>query len=292
MENPLLKYLAFVKTVEKGSFTKAAESLNYAQSSVSKMIADLEKEWGVTLLERDRNGICLTSAGEQLLPYVRTILNDYQELEGYIYQMKGIQTGIVRIGTFSSVSINWLPNVFAEFQKDYPGIDYEMLHGDYEDVEQWIQDGRVDCGFSRIPLNPALDPILVKKDEYKVVLPVNHPLARKDKIKIEDLNDQPFLLLEHGGKTEVSELLEKSNVHPQIRFTAWEDYAIMSMAEKGLGIGILPDLILQRIPYRIEIRSLEVPYYREICLAVKNRNRLTPATQKFIEYLYLKELPV
>ena len=289
MENPLLKYLAFVKTVEKGSFTKAAESLNYAQSSVSKMIADLEKEWGVTLLERDRNGICLTSAGEQLLPYVRTILNDYQELEGYIYQMKGIQTGIVRIGTFSSVSINWLPNVFAEFQKDYPGIDYEMLHGDYEDVEQWIQDGRVDCGFSRIPLNSALDPVLLKKDEYKVVLPVNHPLARKDKIKIEDLNDQPFLLLEHGGKTEVSELLEKSNVHPQIRFTAWEDYAIMSMAEKGLGIGILPDLILQRIPYRIEIRPLEVPYYREICLAVKNRNRLTPATQKFIEYLYLKE---
>ena len=70
-----------------------------------------------------------------------------------------------------------------------------------------------------------------------------------------------------------------------IRFTTWEDFAIMAMAEKGLGIGILPDIILRRIPYKLEIRSLEVPYYKEIELAMKNRNRLTPATQKFIEYL-------
>ena len=114
---------------------------------------------------------------------------------------------------------------------------------------------------------------------------MNHPLAQKEKIDIHDLEDQPFLLLEHGGKTEVSDLLERDHVHPDVRFTTWEDFAIMAMAEKGLGIGILPDMILQRIPYKLEIRSLKVPYYREIGLAMKNRNRLTPATQKFIEYL-------
>ena len=110
-----------------------------------------------------------------------------------------------------------------------------------------------------------------------------HPHCQN--IRITELNDQPFLLLEHGGKTEVSELLEQNQVHPKIRFTTWEDFAIMSMVEKGLGIGILPDMILQRIPYEIEVRSLEVPYYREIGLAVKNRNRLTPAMRKFMEYL-------
>ena len=92
-----------------------------------------------------------------------------------IHQMNGIQTGMVRIGTFASVAINWLPNVFAEFQKDYPGIEYEMLLGDYDEVEQWIEDGRVDCGFLRKPSTPALDTILLKKDEYKVILPVGHP---------------------------------------------------------------------------------------------------------------------
>ena len=285
MDNNLLKYLAFVKTVETGSFTKAAQNLNYAQSSISKMVADLEKEWGLTLLERSRNGICLTSAGEQILPLARTILNDFHALEGCIDQINGIQSGIVRIGTFSSVAINWLPDIFAELQKAYPGIDYEMLLGDYTEVEHWIEEGRVDCGFLRLPTAPGLDTISLKKDEYKVVLPLNHPLVQKEKIDIHDLENQPFLLLEHGGKTEVSELLERDHVHPDIRFTTWEDFAIMAMAEKGLGIGILPDMILKRIPYKLEIRSLEVPYYREIGLAMKNRNRLTPATQKFIEYL-------
>lgn len=285
MDNNLLKYLAFVKTVETGSFTKAAQNLNYAQSSISKMIADLEKEWELTLLERSRNGICLTSAGEQILPLARTILNDFQALEGCVDQINGIQSGIVRIGTFSSVAINWLPDIFAELQKDYPGIDYEMLLGDYTEVEHWIEEGRVDCGFLRLPTIPGLDTISLKQDEYKVVLPLNHPLAQKEKIDIHDLENQPFLLLEHGGKTEVSDLLERDHVHPDVRFTTWEDFAIMAMAEKGLGIGILPDMILQRIPYKLEIRSLKVPYYREIGLAMKNRNRLTPATQKFIEYL-------
>ena len=84
MDNPLLKYLAFVKTVEKGSFTRAAQELDYAPSSVSKMVADLENEWGMTLLERSKNGVCLTSAGEQILPFLRKVLNDHQELEGQI----------------------------------------------------------------------------------------------------------------------------------------------------------------------------------------------------------------
>ena len=287
MDNNLLKYIAFAKIVERGSFTKAAEELNYAQSSISKMIADLEKDWNVSLLERGKNGICLTSSGEQIMPYVRNILNDYIELDSFINQLNGVQTGIVRIGTFSSVAINWLPNIFAEFQKDYPKIEYEMLLGDYDEVERWIEEGRVDCGFLSEPVSTKMDVIKLKDDEYKVVLPVGHPLAKKDVIRYEDINDQPFLLLEHGGKTEVSDLLEKHNVHPNIRYTTWEDFSIMSMVEQNLGIGILPDMILQRIPYNIEIRSLEEPYYRSICIAMKNRKRLTPAAQKFLEYLVI-----
>ena len=130
----------------------------------------------------------------------------------------------------------------------------------------------------------------MKRDEYKAVLPVNHPLVQKEILDYKDLNEQPFLLLEHGGKTEVSELLEKHNVHPNIRFTTWEDYAIMAMVEKGLGIGILPEMILKRIPYQIAIRSFRTPYFREIVLAMKNRKKMTPAVEKFIEYLKYKDM--
>lgn len=290
MDNNLLKYHAFVETVDKGSFTKAADSLNYAQSSVSKMIADLEKEWGVALLQRNKKGVYLTSSGEQILPYVRKILNDFEEMQEKVNEINGIQSGIVRIGTFSSVAINWLPNVFAKFQKDYPGIDYEMLLGDYDEVEKWINEGRVDCGFLRLPAGSDFDVITLKKDEYKAVLPQNHPLTKKELLDYEDLNDQPFLLLEHGGKTEVSELLEKNNAHPNIRFITWEDYAIMSMVERGLGIGVLPELILKRIPYHVEIRSFRKPYFREIALAMKDSKKLTQATKKFTEYLKYRDI--
>ena len=289
MENPLLKYLALVKTVETGSFTRAAQALNYAQSSVSKMVADLEAEWGMTLLERSKRGICLTSAGEQVLPFLRKVLNDHAELEGQICRMNGIETGVVRIGTFASVAIHWLPNIFSALQRDYPGIGYEMLLGDYDEVERWIGEGRVDCGFLRLPTLPGFDTMLLKQDEYKVVLPVGHPLAVHESVPIEALNGLPFLLLEHGGKTEVSDLLERTHVQPDVRFTTWEDFAIMAMAERGLGVGILPDLILQRIPYRLEIRPLKEPYYRSIGLAMKHAAHLTPAARKFIDYLPFRE---
>ena len=98
------------------------------------------------------------------------------------------------------------------------------------------------------------------------------------------------MLLEHGGKTEVSDLLERAQVQPDIRFTTWEDFAIMAMVEKGMGVSILPELILRRIPYQIEIRSLQQPYYRPIGFAMKRAARLTPAMQKFVEYLPYREL--
>lgn len=289
MENSLLKYLAFVKTVETGSFTRAAQELDYAQSSISKMVSDLETEWGMTLMERSKKGVCLTSAGEQILPFLRKILQDHQKLEGQICRMNGLETGVVRIGTFASVAINWLPNLFAALQRDYPGIEYEMLLGDYEEVEHWIDEGRVDCGFLRLPTLPKFDTILLKQDEYKVVLPLGHALAKKETIAAEDLNGLPFLLLEHGGKTEVSDLLEQYHVQPDIRFITWEDFAIMAMVEKGMGVSILPDMILRRIPYQIEIRSLQTPYYRPIGLAMKRMKALPPAVQKFIEYLPFRE---
>ena len=181
------------------------------------------------------------------------------------------------------------PSCPAALQKDYPGIEYEMLLGDYDEVEQWIDEGRVDCGFLRLPTRPKFDTILLKQDEYKVVLPVGHPLAQQEAVDIRALNALPFLLLEHGGKAEVSDLLEQSQVRPDIRFTTWEDFSIMAMVERGMGVGILPDMILRRIPYRLEIRPLKEPYYRSIGLAMKHAAHLTPAARKFIGYLPFRE---
>ncbi|MCM1144913.1 MAG: LysR family transcriptional regulator [Blautia sp.] len=285
MDMNLQKYLAFVKTVEYGSFTKAAENLNYSQSGISRMIHDLEKEWQITLLERSRSGIRLTSDGVTLLPYARRVCEEYQKLQTQVDEINGLQSGIIRIGTFSSVATHWLPAIIKRFQNDYPGIDYELLLGDYTEIENWILEGRVDCGFLRLPTRPELETCFLEQDKLLVVLPENHPLADCERFPVKALADYPFMLLEKGAKAEISELFERCGISPKIHFTTWDDYAIMSMVESGLGISILPRLILQRIPYQIITKELDVPAFRNIGLALRNKKNSSLAVKRFLEYI-------
>ena len=281
----ILKYMAFIKTVEYGSFTKAAEVLNYSQSGISRMINDLEKEWKITLLERNRTGVKLTSDGSRLLPYAKSLCEEYQKLQMQVDDLHGVQSGIIRIGTFSSVATHWLPNIIKAFQKDYPGIDYELLLGDYTEIEEWIAEGRVDCGFLRLPTRPEFETIYLEQDNLLAILPENHPLAKCDKVPLADLCHEPFMLLEKGAKAEISEVFERNHLTPQVHFTTWDDYAIMSMVESGLGISILPQLILKRIPYHIVAKELDVPAYRHNALAHRERKTASLAVKKFLEYL-------
>lgn len=285
MDMNIQKYMAFIRTVECGSFTKAAEMLNYSQSGISRMINDLEKEWGVSLLERRHSGVQLTSDGLKLLPFAKSVCSEYHKLQTQVEELNGLQSGLIRIGTFSSVATHWLPNIIKEFQRDYPNIDYELLLGDYTEIENWILEGRVDCGFLRLPTHPEFETIFLEHDKLLVVLPENHPLVDCEYFPIKSLCDYPFMLLEKGAKAEVSEIFERYDISPKVHFTTWDDYAIMSMVESGLGISILPQLILQRIPYRIVTKELEVPAYRKIGLALRNKKSASLAVKRFLDYI-------
>ncbi|MCM1101893.1 MAG: LysR family transcriptional regulator [Clostridium sp.] len=285
MDANIQKYLAFVKTVECGSFTNAAEILSYSQSGISRMINDLEKEWNVSLLERGRSGVRLTSDGLKLLPYARNVCSEYLKLQMQVSELNGLHSGLIRIGTFSSVATHWLPHIIKRFQSDYPNIEYELLLGDYTEIESWILEGRVDCGFLRLPAGPELETTFLEQDKLLVVLPEDHPLADQEFFPVKALCDYPFMLLEKGAKAEISEIFEKCNLTPKIHFTTWDDYAIMSMVENGLGISILPQLILQRTPYRIITKELDVPAYRNIGLAMRNKKSTSVAVKKFLEYI-------
>lgn len=107
---------------------------------------------------------------------------------------------------------------------------------------------------------------------------------------IADLEKEPFMLLESGAKAEISAIFEKHNLHPRVHFTTWDDYAIMSMVEQGLGIAILPNLILKKIPYDIIAKPLEIPAYRDIGFALKNKETASLAVKKFMNYLNYKDL--
>ncbi len=285
MDANILKYMALIKTVECGSFTKAAEILNYSQSGISRMINDIEKEWGITLLERSRSGLRLTSDGLKILPFAQELCKCYERLQMQVDDLNGLQSGIVRIGVFSSVATHWLPNIIKNFQKDYPNIDYELLLGDYTEIEGWIAEGRIDCGFLRLPTRPDFETMFLEQDELMAVIPENHPMANCEKFPITALCGEPFIMLKRGKNKEFTEIFERCGLNPNVKFTTWDDYAIMSMVESGLGIAILPKLILRRNPYRIVAKELDIPTYRSVGIAIKNRKTASLAVKRFLDYL-------
>ena len=271
MELNIQKHMAFVKTVECGSF--------------SRLIQAPAKEWGVLLLQRGRSGVRLTSDGMKLLPFAKSVCEEYQNLQIQIDKLNGLQSGLIRIGTFSSAATHWLPKIIREFQRDYPDIDYELLLGDYTEIENWIAEGRVDCGFIRLPSLPDFETVFLEQDKLLVVLPEDHPLADCEYFPVRALCEDPFMLLEKGAKAEVSGIFERCGITPKVRFTTWDDYAIMSMVESGLGISILPQLVLQRVPYRIVAKELEIPAYRKIGLAMREKKSAPLAVKRFLDYI-------
>lgn len=202
-----------------------------------------------------------------------------------IDNLHDLQSGLIRIGTFSSVATHWLPNMIKMFQKDYPKIDFELLLGDYTEIESWILEGRVDFGFLRLPACEGLETTFLEQDRLLVVTAQEHPLANSKVFPIQELLNSPFMLLEKGAKAEISEIFEQHEIAPQVRFTTWDDYAIMSMVEKGLGISILPELILQRIPYQLVKKELEVPAFRRIGIASREQKSMSLAAKRFLDYL-------
>lgn len=288
MDISVQKCRAFVEAARLGSFTRAAAVLECSQSGVSRMIADLEKDWGVALLERGRGGVRVTSDGAQLLPFAQAVCDGIADLQTQIDQVKGMESGIIRIGTFSSVATHRLPKIIKEFQKDFPGIDYELLMGDYAEIESWVADGRVDIGFRPVPTTGSFHQVIMERDQMLVALPEDHPLAGRPAFPVEALADYPFMALERddgAGVSEVARIFDAAGIPMHARFTTWDDYAIMSMVEQGLGIAILPALILQRCPYRIATRPLSQPAFRDIALIMRDRDRASLATRHFLEYL-------
>lgn len=283
MDTNIQKYRALIEAVDQGSFSRAAEVLECSQPGISRMIADLERDWCVRLVERGRGGVSLTAEGKKILPYVRRVVEEDRELHSRIDDVNGLAVGTVRIGSFTSVATHWLPHVIARFQKDFPQIDYELVMGDYTEIERWVQEGRVDCGFIAGKPKSTLMDRLLDRDEMLAVVPEGHRLASRDSCALEDLCREPFMMLQQSGDTEVSGIFEAAHLAPDVRFVTWDDYAIMSMVENGLGVSVLPSLVLKRNPYHIKLLPLEEPAFRNI--RVITRPDISKIASKFLEYL-------
>ena len=271
--------------VQLGSLKQAAESLSLTQSAVSHAIASLEAEWGFTILIRGRAGIQLTSNGERVLRHIHEILKWNEQMIQEIASIKGLEIGTVRIGTFSSVSIQWLPEILKSFNEDFPAIDIQLLEGDYDMLEHWIATGMVDFGFVSLPTSKPFDVIPLKKERMLCILPENHRLAHQQEVSIADISEEMLIMWKKGSDNDLKRFFLENKITPRIKFELADDQAIISMVQNGMGISILPEMVLYRIPHNVQILSIEGEHYRSIGIAAPSFRTISPAARKFSEYV-------
>ena len=276
------KYEVLVRTVELGSLTKAAEALGSTQSRVSHVLKDLEQEFGFSLLQRSRSGLQLTEAGSRVLPMMQAVLQKNRELLELAAEIRSADTGTVRIGAFTSVAVHWLPGMIRSFQEQHPKVELQMLDGDYHDMEQWLKNGEIDLGFVSLPAPEGVRTISLAEDPLVAILPKGHPLASNTSIAVEDLSKDPFISLRQSSAQDIHRALDKAGIRPNIKYTTRDDYAILAMVEQGLGISIVPQLLIQGRVQNLDVRPLSPSASRTIALAIPE-GELSPVAQAFIE---------
>lgn len=279
------KYEALARVVELGSLTKAAEALGCTQSAVSHAISNLENEFGFAILKRSRAGVRLTSEGERIMPPVRGMLNYAEQLKQTVSAIRGLDFGTVRIGAFTSVAVHWLPSVIKEFQNDYPNVDIKLLNGDYHDVEQWIIEGSVDLGFVNVPADLGCECVPLMEDRLLAILPRDHKFASYPKFPLVECETEAFITLLETSNHDANKALSAAGIKPNIRFSTKDDYAIIAMVEQGLGISIMPELLLKGRHDNVVIRELVPPSKRTIGLAIPETSKASPATRRFADYI-------
>ena len=158
-----------------------------------------------------------------MLSFAKDLCRDYEKMQAQIDELRGVQTGLIRIGTFSSIATHVLPQAIKAFHAEHSGVDFEMLSGDYLEIERQVEDGRADFGFVRLPAGGKLKTEPLLHDEFLAVLPENHPIAQNtdetERIPLKALCEDPFILLERGDNAEITDIFHQNGLHPKVKYT-------------------------------------------------------------------------
>jgi DNA-binding transcriptional LysR family regulator len=279
------RYEIFLKVVELGNITRAAEALNYTQSGVSHAIAALEKETGFALFRRSSNGVTLTDNGKQILERVQSLVNQQRSLAQTIANINHNVAGTIRVGTFTSVSSQWLPGIIRSFQERYPLVDFELLDGNYDDIMEWITQGKIDCGFLTAPVPETLSFLPLKQDPLMVLMEPGHPLTQMETLSLEDILKEPFIMPMKGSDNDIRAVLKDTGSPPKVKYTLNDDISVMAMVANGFGISIMPELIIRNVTFPMARRPLDPPQYRNIGIVSLPVSAVTIVARAFLQYL-------
>jgi DNA-binding transcriptional LysR family regulator len=275
----------FLTVVEHGSFSTAALKCDISQSAVSRAIATLEEQLGVSLLIRGRFGARPTPVGDRVLTHARQILQCCDSIDYEVNLAKGLQGGRVRVASFRSTATHLLPPLIVKFCQRFPNIEVTLTEADPLGVERALREGQVDIGLVPLPRSEEFDTWEIARDEFVVLLPES--IGRIPEVLTwEELSTHSFILYNYAECTSaVRKHWTKWGQSLKVAYEIKEDSTIVSMVAQGLGAAILPKLAALPIPDGVVVRSLPVPLERVIGAAVLASALHPPAVFTFLDLL-------
>lgn len=279
-----------------GSFSAAAEALSYTQSAVSQQIAALEREAGARLVERSARGVTLTEPGRALVAHADAILARLADAEEELLAINGLRGGRMRLAAFPSACATLMPLAVAAFRDRHPGVELSLVPADPDDGLALLRAGEVDLAVSieAAFLPPKadasdLDLLGLLDDPMYIMLPRDHPLASRSRLKLADLADEAWMIGTTSTCPDTSIFLRACQVagfEPHIAFNLDDYNAIQGFVAAGMGVSFIPDLALVAVRDDLVIRSFGArpPVRRIVALTLADSYR-SPAKQAMLDVL-------
>ena len=282
-----MKY--FVEVVKQGGMTKASKSLYIAQPTISKAIKDIEAEMAVPLFDRSKRNLVLTDAGKIFFNKCKEIISLYDNLPTEINSLYGLETGHINISMSAVMSMRKFIGVLGDFHQLYPNITYNLIESGGKTTENLILNDEVDIGVTTLPVDHHLfESISLNKEDLRVVLYREHPLAYKTKIKMEELAEENFILFNEDFylNDKIIENAKNAGFVPNMASQISQWNIIENLIINKLGITILPATISELLNDDVKMIQLENANTEwELGVVWKKDKRLSHATNKWIEFL-------
>jgi DNA-binding transcriptional LysR family regulator len=280
------------EVARQGSFSAAADALSYTQSAISQQIAALERETGTSLVERGARGIRMTDAGEALVRHADAILTRLIDAEAELEAIAGLRGGRVRLASFATAGSTFVPHAIATFHERHPAVEIILKESDPEESVPALKAGQLDIAILFEPHGAGdltdVDRVHLLEDPMSVVLPENHPLAAKAKIRLKDLEGEAWVQTTTSCPCclIVADQCRAAGFEPRVAFESDDYLTIQGLVAAGVGVAMIPSLGLAAYRPDVAIRPVTgVPPKRDIVAATLPGGRRSPATQAMLEAL-------
>ncbi|WP_256760674.1 LysR family transcriptional regulator [Cohnella sp. WQ 127256] len=242
----LIYLQTFREVAMRQSFTRAAQELGYAQSSVTTQIQKLEKMYGVELFERFGRGLRLTSAGEELLKTAVKMLDLFQESKEKLTRQGG---GTLIIGTIDSVASYYLPAYIQQLRRDYPELVIRLQPDNEEAILNKIKDGEYDIGLilANTPSDPALEWIAIREEPLVLIASSDHPLTALDRVELPHFTGMEWFMSEDSCNYRImlEKVLRANDIVYRVGLELGNPEAIKRCVMAGDGIALLPRMAVE-----------------------------------------------